>query len=132
MVRKQDNRNPNKILTPTELELMSIIWRLGGCTVHELLEQLPDERILAYTSASTIVRILEQKGFVSSEKVGRGYRYLPAVTKEDYEKTTLRNVIDTVFEGTPSDLIRCLVSSEELNEDEYQSIRKLIEERRTK
>ncbi|HEY0706619.1 MAG TPA: BlaI/MecI/CopY family transcriptional regulator, partial [Polyangia bacterium] len=63
---------PEKSLTEVELELMTILWQLGGGTVNEVMAALPEGRTLAYTSVSTILRILEQKGVLSAEKVGRG------------------------------------------------------------
>ena len=81
---------PVRLLTESELELMTILWRLRGGTVADVLAALPSDRPLAYTSVSTILRILEQKGVLTTEKVGRGHRYLPAVAKGDYETVCAR------------------------------------------
>jgi predicted transcriptional regulator len=67
----RNGRGSRKPLTATELEMMNVIWRIGPCSVARVLEQLSPTRGLAYTSVSTIVRILEQKGYVTSERAGR-------------------------------------------------------------
>ena len=63
--------------------MMNVIWRIGPCSVSQILEALPPERPLAYTSVSTIVRILEQKQFVVSQKEGRGHLYKAALAKDE-------------------------------------------------
>ena len=66
---------PDRLLTEVELELMSILWRLGSGSVRDVMAELPEERRgLAYTSVSTVLRILEQKGFVSSTPAGKTHR----------------------------------------------------------
>lgn len=105
LIKKPKAKGANrqsKLLTETELELMTILWKLGEGSVSEVLEQLSQERDLAYTSVSTILRILEQKGILDTRKEGRGHIYTPLVTKSDYEIRTVKHVVDRVFNGTPS------------------------------
>lgn len=115
-------------LTEVELELMTHLWRLGEGTVGEVINQLPPQRQLAYTSVSTIFRILEQKGIVHSRKVGRGHSYVPRLSKEEYEATTLKNLVQNVFE-TPSTLVRRLVETVDLSKDDLAELKALLEER---
>jgi predicted transcriptional regulator len=121
-----------KLLTDVELELMSILWRLGEGTVNEVRDELPPERSLAYTSVSTVLRILEKKGLVRSRKVGRGHTYTPTLDKGRYERRALDHVIGTVFDGTPVTLVRRLVESEALSPAEMDEIRSLLRERARK
>lgn len=116
-------------LTEVELELMTLLWRLGQGTVNDVIDQLPPQRKLAYTSVSTMFRILEQKGIVGSRKVGRGHVYLPKLAKEEYETTTLKNLVENVFEGTPSTLVRRLVETVGLTEKDLAELRSLLDER---
>jgi predicted transcriptional regulator len=121
------NRRGNpKPLTATELEMMNVIWRIGPCSVAQVLEQLSPTRELAYTSVSTMVRILEQKGYVTSQKAGRGHLYLAAVAKEDYQATSLRHLVDNVFEGTPTLMVKRLLDSNALTEEELSQIKSLL------
>lgn len=115
-----------KSLTATELEMMNVIWRLGSCTVSQMQEALKSERELAWTSISTIVRILERKGAVTSQKIGRGHVYSAAITKEDYQALSLNHVVKQVFENTPSLLVQRLLDSRRLTDKELAEIRALL------
>jgi predicted transcriptional regulator len=113
-------------LTEVELELMTILWRLGEGTVGDVLGQLRADRALAYTSVSTILRILEKKGVVASRKHGRGHVYAPRIRKQDYESWSVRDLVVRVFEGAPADLVRRLLESESLTSEDRASIRALL------
>ena len=115
-----------KPLTATELEMMNVIWRIGPCSVLQVVEQLRSERELAYTSVSTIVRILEQKGYVISSKEGRGHLYEAAVSKEDYQRSKVRRMVTSVFDNTPALLVRRLLDTESLSSDDLAQIRALL------
>jgi predicted transcriptional regulator len=117
---------PRKPLTATELEMMNVIWRLGACSVANVQEALGPERDLAYSSVSTIIRILEQKGFVTSSKVGRGHVYSAAMPKQDYQALSLEHVVKQVFDDTPSLLVQRLLDSKSLTEKELTEIRALL------
>ena len=106
--------------------MMNVIWRLGPCTVAQVQESLRPERDLAYSSVSTIVRILEQKGFVASIKAGRGHLYSAAVAKHDYQAASLELVVKQVFEDTPTLLVQRLLDSKSLTEKELGEIRALL------
>lgn len=122
-------KRPEKLLTEVELELMTILWELGGGTVSDVQERLPAGRSLAYTSVSTILRILEQKGVLAAEKVGRGHRYLPQVGRDEYQVFALRDVVGRVFGGQPVELVRRLVDAEGLGPDELAELRALLARR---
>lgn len=116
------------LLTETELELMNILWAIGSGTVREVLAGLPSGRGMAYTSASTIIRILDKKGVVKSLKEGKTHIYSPILKKEAYEKKTIHHVINNVFDGAPSDLVRRLIKDTKLSQKELEEIKSLIGE----
>jgi predicted transcriptional regulator len=120
---------PSRLLTEFELEVMSVLWRLGEGTVAAVQAELPRQPV-AYTSVSTIVRILEQKGFVQSRKQGRLHVYAPVVPKQQYETVALRHVIGKLFDGAPLNLVRRLVDAEELSEEDLAELKALLEEKR--
>jgi len=129
---KKTKRDANQIpkpLTAAELEMMSVIWRSGPCTVTQILEQLHPTRALAYTSVSTIVRILEQKGYVTSEREGRGHAYSAAISKETYQARSLKHLLNNVFDSTPSLLVRHLLDAEKLTAEEMAEINSLLRKR---
>lgn len=115
-----------KLLTDVELELMNILWSLGEGSVADVLAQLPAGRDLAYTSVSTILRILEQKNILKARKEGRGHIYIPVLKKSDYEAKAVKHVVDKVFEGTPVALVRQLLNTVNLGKAEIEELKKLI------
>lgn len=128
MTIKKNPSNEEKLLTDVELELMTILWRLGEGSVADVLKELPPGRELAYTSVSTVVRILEQKGVVRARKEGRGHIYAPLWAKKDYEAKAVRHVVDRVFQGTPTELVRQLVHSGDLTMSDLMELKALIAE----
>ena len=115
------------LLTEAELELMVLLWASGGGTVREVLDRLPPERTRAYTSVSTILRILEQKGFVRSVKEGRRHRYTPAISRAGYEARNLRHIVGGLFGGDPLALVRRLVGTGSMSRDELHAAQELID-----
>ena len=119
-------------LTEVELELMTILWRISEGSVADVIEQLPKNRDLAYTSVSTILRILEQKGILKARKEGRGHIYVPVLKKDEYESHTVRDVVDRVFHGTPVALVKQLLDSVDLSEQEFKELKDLLKKREAK
>jgi predicted transcriptional regulator len=125
-VSKSSRNEESKPLTPVELELMHIVWRKGEVSVADVLEALPPERKLAYTSVSTVLRILEQKEVLQSRKVGRGHLYSALLPREAYELQSVRHLVETVFDGTPSALVERLVEAVPLSPQEVEQLRALL------
>lgn len=118
-----------KLLTQTELELVNILWKIKEGSVADVIEHLPKNRDLAYTSVSTILRILEQKNILKTRKEGRGHIYIPLITKQQYEATTIKDVVERVFDGTPLAMAKQLLNTTKLNKEELNELKKMIEER---
>jgi len=131
MGKGKSTKNPHdpKLLTKVELEIMGHIWRLGEASVADVILALPEERKLAYTSVSTMMRILESKGAVGSRKEGRGHVYFPLVAKEKYEAASLKSLVSQVFDGAPVTLVRRLLDEESLSREDLEALRELLEER---
>lgn len=132
MIKTNSKDGVSKLLTETELELMTILWRLGEGTVAEVIDELPLGRDLAYTSVSTILRILEQKSIVQTRKEGRSHIYKPTVSKSEYEAKTVKHVVERVFEGLPVALVRQLLGAVDLSENDLAELSSLIEQARPK
>jgi len=126
MPKKSRPKPIEKPLTATELEMMNVIWRIGPATVLQVVEQLRPQRELAYTSVSTMVRILEQKGYVTSTKEGRGHLYEAAVSKEAYQRLSIERLVSNVFDNTPALLVRRLLDSAALSPEDLAEIRALL------
>jgi predicted transcriptional regulator len=117
---------PNKRLTEVELELMSILWRLGEGSVSDVIGALPSGRALAYTSVSTMLRILEGKGVLGTRKEGRGHIYVPLLGKQEYEARIVADVVERVFDGAPAALVRQLIDHVDLSDEDVREIRRML------
>lgn len=122
-------KKPAHLLTDVELEFMTELWALGEGSVREVLDRLPPERNLAYTSGATILRILDDKGFVSSRKEGKTLIYTPVLEKDTYQTRSLRNLSRTLFDDTPASLVARLVDDAGLTASDLKEIRALVERR---
>jgi predicted transcriptional regulator len=101
-------------LTRAEEQVMQLLWQLGPSYVKDVREALPTP-LPALTTVSTIVRILEQKGFVGYEPVGRGYRYHALVAQDDYRRFSLRKLLRGYFGGSFGQLVSFFAQEENLD-----------------
>lgn len=118
------NNRPQE-LTKAELEIMQIIWKKEKVLVHDILADLPEPKP-TYNTVSTIVRILESKGFVSHKAYGRTYEYFPAVAKEDYTNTYMRNVLNNFFDGSVSRMVNFFSVQKSISVEETDEILKIL------
>ena len=112
--------------TDRELDLMAVLWERGPSTVAEVRDALSDP--LAYTTVLTVLRTLEDKGYVGHEEVGRAYRYHPLVAREAAGRSALRRMLGTLFAGSPEMLLTQLVSERRIAPDELRRMRALLDE----
>ena len=113
--------------TDRELDVMAVLWRRGSGTVNEVRDELDDD--LAYTTVLSILRTLEDKGFITHLTEGKAHRYLPAVSQDLAGKSVLARVLDKVFAGSPEMLLTQLVSERDLDQDDLLRLRKLLDAR---
>ena len=125
MRKKQDK----SLLTEVELEFMTVVWETGGGTVRDILAELNKVQERAYTSVATVLKIMEQKGFLTSERADRSLVYRPAVPKAEYQKTSLKNLSSKLFNGAPAALVARLVDDEDVTDEMLEEMRALLEER---
>lgn len=117
-----------ELLTPLELKVMNLLWKQEKAFVKDLLANWPDKEIPAYNTVSTIVRILEDKAFVSHEAYGRSHQYYALVGKREYQKRFLRNAMENVFAGSFSGMISSLLDNkEQLSREEREQLKDLID-----
>ncbi len=108
---------------------MTELWALGEGSVRDVLDRLPPERDLAYTSGATILRILDEKGFVESRKQGKTLVYKPLLEKNKYQARSLQNLSRTLFDDAPAALVARLVDDAGLTASDLEDIRALVERR---
>lgn len=114
-----------KLLTDAELELMTVLWDRGPSTTREVLDALSDGR--AYTTVSTLLRILVDKEFLEARPEGRSHRYAPKLARGDYQARNLDHMVEGLFGGDPLGLVRTLVDAERLDEDQLADLRALVD-----
>ncbi len=122
-------RRRTEMLTDVELELMIALWKIKSGSVREVMAALEDGGDRAYTSIATMMKILDEKGYVTSERRERTLIYAPAVQKSDYEGRSLKNLSNALFGGTPTALVARLVDDGELTDEMIQEIKKIIDTR---
>jgi len=114
--------------TDRELDVMSVLWDEKSATVAEVRSRLADR--LAYTTVLTILRTLEQKGYVAHTDEGRAHRYHPLVEREKAGASALPRMLDTLFGGSAELLLTHLVRDRRLGRDELDNMRKLLDAKR--
>jgi predicted transcriptional regulator len=112
---------------PRELEVMSILWRLGSATVADVREALEEE--LAYTSVLSALQTLEEKGYVRHEPEGRAYRYFPTVGADRAGGSALARIKDAIFHGSTERMFAQFVADRGLGREELERMRRLLADR---
>jgi BlaI family penicillinase repressor len=102
-------------LTPAEEKVMLRLWQLNKGVVHEIVAMY-DEPKPAYNTVSTIIRILERKKFIKHKPLGRGYVYLPKISKDDYRIYLSEYLLKNYYEGNTQDLLSFYTSNRTLND----------------
>jgi predicted transcriptional regulator len=106
---------------------MDVLWDKGEATVSEIVESLPEER-LAYSSVLTMMRILEQKGYVTHGKEGRAFVYRPLVDRQQAQKNVIGYLLKRFFNNSPELLVVNLLEHEDVGPAEIKRLRKMIED----
>jgi len=114
-------KEPIKELTRAEEEIMQVLWQLESAFVKEIIEHLPEPKP-AYNTVSTIVRILQQKGFVGHEAHGKSHKYSPLITKETYTKTFMKGFVKKYFSGSYKQMVSFFTQEENLSVYELEQL----------
>jgi predicted transcriptional regulator len=117
-----------KELTKAEDQVMQILWKLENAFVKDIVEQMPDPKP-AYNTISTIVRILETKGFVDHKAYGKTHEYFPVISKDKYTKFYLNNLLKGYFNGSFQNLVSFFAKE---NKMDVKDIEKLLQEIKNK
>lgn len=110
-----------KQLTKAEEEVMQILWQLQKCNVAAMINELPEPKP-AYNTVSTIVRILESKGFVDHKQIGKGYLYFPLVQKSDYSNQSINKLVDAYFQGSFKSMVSFFMKKNDMSLSELEAI----------
>ncbi len=118
-------------LTKAEEEVMHIIWQLNRCLVRDVIDKLGDPD-MPHSTVSSVVRILEKKGFVDHKAYGKTHEYFPIITKEDYAQHGVKSLVEKYFSGSPKKLVSFLVQSEDMDLKELNDLMKALDDTKKK
>lgn len=113
-------------LTNSEETIMRILWDLGEGVVHNILDKLPEPKP-PYTTVSSIVRLLEKKGYVQHRAYGKTHLYYPIIHKQDYARKTFTDLVQHYFDGSPKSVVSFLVQGQKLKPAEIQELKQIID-----
>lgn len=113
-------------LNHSEENIMRILWDLNEGVIHDIIERIPEPKP-PYTTVSSIVRLLEKKGFIDHKAYGKTHVYFPAIGKEDYAKKSFSNLVKHYFHGSPKNVVSFMVQENVLQPDEVDELRQLID-----
>lgn len=123
-IEEMDENKP-KELTRAEMDIMMILWQKERALVRDILDEMKEPKP-AVSTVSTIVRILETKGFVGHKAYGHTHEYFPLVTKDDYTNSYMSGVLDNFFEGSISRLVNFFSSQKSISVKEADEILKML------
>ena len=121
-------RPKSPALTDAEARVMAVVWQRGTATVADVVAALKRKRSVSYSTIQTILRILEEKGYVSHEKVARAFIYRPLVDERQARRRALRHLMARMFNGSPSLLVLNVLEDDRIEADELNRVKKLIEQ----
>jgi len=116
-----------KELTRLEEQIMQVLWKIGKGFVNDILDRMPEPKP-AYNTVSTIVRILEKKGFVNYTAMGKSHQYFPAVSKKDYTRNYMRRFVNNYFGNSYKEMVSFFTQEENLSLEEMDEIRKFMKD----
>lgn len=118
-------------LTKTEEEIMRIIWQLQKCLVSDIIKEI-EEPDTAHSTISSVVRILEKKGFVRHKAYGRTYEYYPVISKDEYAQAGFRTWFHNYFDNSPKQLASFLIQQKALKPKEIEALMQQLEQLKKK
>ena len=107
---------------------MKVVWRLEKATVRDVYEKLRTRRTIAYTTVMTMMKILEEKGYLTKTRADRAYEYRPAKPRNQVLGAMVRDFLDRVFDGAAAPLLVHLAKDGKLSKQERDLVRRLAEE----
>ena len=112
-------------LTAKEEEIMQVLWDLDRALVRDIMDKLPNSD-QPYTTVSSIVRILEKKGFVSHKSYGKTHEYFPVISKIEYRRKKFKGLLNQYFDNSIESVVSFLVKEEKMKPEEIEELTKMI------
>ena len=116
-----------RAMSPAETEILRLVWQLGTATVQQIQEALPAHRKVAYKTVQTLLRRLEEKGYLTHKVEGKAHVFCPAVKREAVVKRTVLDFLDRLFGGDPRPLMQFLAREGHVDAEDLEELKKLID-----
>jgi predicted transcriptional regulator len=116
-----------RAMSPAETEILRLVWQLGEATVQQVHEALPESRKVAYKTVQTLLRRLEEKGYLAHKIEGKAHVFCPAVKQEAVVRRTVLDFLDRLFGGDPRPLMHFLAQEGHIDTKDIEELRRLID-----
>ena len=118
-----------RAMSPAETEILRLVWQLEEATVQQICDLLPPKRNIVYKTVQTLLRRLENKGYLKHKIRGKAHVFLPAVKREDVVKRTVLDFLDRLFGGDPRPLMQFLAKDGKIDAEDIRRLRRLFEKK---
>jgi len=118
-----------RAMSPAETEILRLVWQLEEATVQQICDLLPAKRNIVYKTVQTLLRRLENKGYLKHKIRGKAHVFLPAVKREDVVKRTVLDFLDRLFGGDPRPLMQFLAEDGKIDAEDIRRLRRLLEKK---
>jgi BlaI family penicillinase repressor len=114
-------------LSPSETEILRLVWQLGKATVQDVCDNLPTKRKIAYATVQTLLRRLEKKGYLKHRIRGKAHVFFAAVKSENVIKRSVTDFLDRLFGGDPIPLMQYLAEHGKIDADDIEKLKRLAD-----
>jgi len=122
-------RRKRPAMSPAETEALRLVWELKKATVQQVYDGLPENRKVTYVTVATLLRRLEEKGYIRHRTQGKAFVYTPAVKKEDVINRTIGDLVQRLFGGNPVPLMQHLAMHSEISDEDIEKLRELAKKK---
>ncbi|QHS60311.1 BlaI/MecI/CopY family transcriptional regulator [Chitinophaga agri] len=110
-----------KTLTKAEEQVMQALWQTGPAFVKDLIDLMPEPKP-HYNTVSTLIKILQEKGFVDYKAFGKSYQYFALISKDEYSRNTMQNFVKGYFSGSFREMVSFFVKEKDLSVNELEQV----------
>ena len=122
-------RNRRPAMSAAETEILRLVWQSGAATVQQVYETLPANRKVTYVTVATLLRRLEEKGYLKHRTQGKAFVYTPAAKKEDVIRRTISDLVERLFGGNPVPLMQHLAQHSGITGEDIERLKALTKKK---
>ena len=122
-------RSKRPAMSPAETEVLRLVWQCREATVQQVYEALPDRRKVTYVTVATLLRRLEEKGYLKHRLRGKAFVYVPAAKQEDVIRRTISDLVERLFGGNPVPLMQHLALHSGITDEDIERLKELTKKK---